>query len=95
MPTILREQELYDITLGAAFLGSGGGGSHKDGLRLLDELKSLDRAEVTMLHSKEMGDDEWAVMVAEIGSPRAFAINCISLFLGIKMPLSKRLRVLW
>jgi DUF917 family protein len=73
MPTIIREQELRDIVIGAAFLGSGGGGSPKDGLRLLDELKSLNRAEVTMIKCQEMGDDEWAVMVAEIGSPKAFA----------------------
>jgi DUF917 family protein len=73
MSRIVRGQELHDIVIGAAFLGSGGGGSPKDGLRLLDELKSLNKAEVTMLKCQEMGDDEWAVMVAEIGSPKAFA----------------------
>jgi hypothetical protein len=70
---MIREQELNDIIMGAAFLGSGGGGSPKDGLRLLDELKSLNKAEVTMLKCQEMADDEWAVMVAEIGSPKVFA----------------------
>ena len=73
MSRIIREQELRDIIIGAAFLGSGGGGSPKDGLRLLEELRALHKAEVTMLKCQEMGDDEWAVMVAEIGAPKAFA----------------------
>jgi len=73
MSRIIGEQELNDIIIGAAFLGSGGGGSPKDGLRLLEELKALNKAEVAMFKCQEMGDDEWAVMVAEIGSPKAFA----------------------
>lgn len=73
MPRIIREQGLHDIVIGAAFWGSGGGGSPKDGLRLLEELKAINKAKVTVLKCQEMGDDEWAVMVAEIGSPKAFA----------------------
>lgn len=72
MSSTLKEQELRDIITGAAFLGSGGGGSPKDGLRLLDELISLNKAEVTLISCKEMKDNEWAVMVAEFGSPKAF-----------------------
>ena len=72
MSRIIREQELRDVITGAAFLGSGGGGSPKDGLRLLDELSSLNKAEVTLISYKEMEDDDSAVMVAEFGSPKAF-----------------------
>jgi len=72
MSRIISEQELNDIIIGAAFMGSGGGGSPKDGLRLLDELKSLNKAKVTLINYKEMLDDECAVMVAEFGSPKAF-----------------------
>jgi DUF917 family protein len=73
MPRVIREQELKDIITGAAFMGAGGGGSPRDGLRLLDELESLNKAQVTLIDYQEMKDDEWAVMVAEIGAPRAFS----------------------
>lgn len=72
MPKIIGEQELSDIIKGAGFMGAGGGGSPRDGHRLLDELKSLNKAEVTLFDYKEMRDDERAVMVAEFGSPKAF-----------------------
>lgn len=72
MPRIIREQELSNIIIGAGFMGAGGGGSPKDGHRLLDELRSLNKAEVTLINYKEMKDNEWAVMVAEFGSPKAF-----------------------
>ncbi len=66
------EQDLRNIITGAAFMGSGGGGSPKDGLRLLDELASLHKAELTLISYKEMGKDDSAAMVAEFGSPMAF-----------------------
>jgi len=72
MSRILKEQDFKDIITGATFMGAGGGGSPKGGLRLLDELVSLSKAEVTLVRHQEMADDEWAVMVAEIGAPRAF-----------------------
>ena len=72
MTQVIKEQQLDDIIIGATFLGAGGGGSPKDGRRLLAELRNLDKAEVTFLDTEEMGDDERAVMVAEIGSPKAF-----------------------
>jgi len=72
MSKIIKEQELRDIITGAAFMGSGGGGSPTDGLRLLDELVSLNKAEVTLIPYTEMEDHDSAVMVAEFGSPKAF-----------------------
>lgn len=72
MPQILGEQEINDIMIGATFFGSGGGGSPRDGKKLLDDLKSKGRARVTMIDYREMKDDECAVMVAEFGSPKAF-----------------------
>ena len=73
MSRTLKEQEFKDIITGAAFLGAGGGGSPKDGLKLLAELRSRSKAAVTLFSHQEMGDDEWAVMVAEIGAPRAMS----------------------
>lgn len=71
MSKIIGEQELADIIIGAAFLAGGGGGAPSQGLKLLDELKSLNKAKVTLLDPEEMADDAWAVMVAIIGAPRA------------------------
>jgi DUF917 family protein len=73
MPRTIGEEDLRDIITGAALMGSGGGGSPLDGLRLLDELKSASKARVTLMGHEEMADDEWAVMVAEIGAPKAFS----------------------
>lgn len=72
MSMTMGEQELRDTITGAAFMGSGGGGSPKDGLRLLDELVSLDKTEVKLVGHEEMKENEFAVMVAEFGSPKAF-----------------------
>ncbi len=72
MSVTIGDQELRDIITGAAFMGSGGGGSPRDGLRLLDELVSLRKAAVTLIPYQEMGDRDLAVMVAEFGSPKAF-----------------------
>ncbi len=71
MSRIIQEQDLADVITGAAFLAGGGGGAPAHGFKLLDELKSLSRAQVTLLDLDEMRDDEWAAMVAIIGSPRA------------------------
>jgi len=73
MAKTIKERDLRDIITGAAFMGSGGGGSPKDGLKLLNELVSLGKAEVTLISHQEMADNEWAVMVAEMGAPRVFS----------------------
>jgi len=73
MPRTIGEQELRDIIAGAAFMGAGGGGSPKDGLKLLEELVSLGKSTLTLISPEEMGQDELAVMVAEIGAPRVFS----------------------
>lgn len=72
MSITIGEQELRQIITGAAFLGSGGGGSPSDGLRLLDELVSLHKATATLTPYTEMGSGDSAVMVAEFGAPKAF-----------------------
>jgi len=69
----VKEQELADIITGASFLAGGGGGPLEQGLRMLEELKSLNKAQVTLLDPEEMADESWAVMVAIIGAPRAMS----------------------
>ena len=71
MSRTIKEQELADIITGATFLAGGGGGAPEQGFKLLEELKSLKKAKVTLLDVDEMAGDAWAVMVAIIGAPRA------------------------
>jgi DUF917 family protein len=73
MAQTIGEQELRDIIAGAAFMGAGGGGSPREGHKLLRELVSLGKSELVLVNPEEMGEDKWAVMVAEIGAPRVFA----------------------
>lgn len=73
MERTIAEQEIRDIITGAAFLGAGGGGSPREGLKLLSELVALGKTEITLIDPGEMRDGEWAVMVAEIGAPRVFS----------------------
>ena len=51
MPKILREQELSDIIIGASLWELGGGGSSRDGHRLLDELKLLNKTSMGLKHT--------------------------------------------
>ena len=75
MPECLGAGDVRDILTGAAFFGGGGGGSLGDGLRLLDELERKGKVEIELLDLAEMAEDECAVMVAEIGAPKAFKLR--------------------
>lgn len=67
----LDENDVKNILYGATFLGSGGGGTLKDGLRLLSNVASKKKVELELISTDEMGDNEYAVMVAGIGAPKA------------------------
>jgi len=71
MSRVVKEQELRDLAIGATFMAAGGGGSPVNGMQLIDELVTKGRAEVTLIDTKEMKDDECSVMVVEFGSPKA------------------------
>lgn len=70
MVRTLGKQEVEEVLYGATLLGAGGGGSLRDGLRLLSEV-AQGEVRVEMVNPKEMGPNEYAVMVAGIGAPRA------------------------
>ena len=71
MAKTLVEKDLKHIIYGATLLGAGGGGSMKDGLRLLSDAASRRDVELNMVAPEEMGPGDCAVMVAGIGAPRA------------------------
>lgn len=66
----LRKENLLDIVAGATFLGSGGGGSPEDGIKLVDKI--FDVAQGVKLSSPdEVSDSAYVAMVAGIGAPKA------------------------
>ncbi len=71
MSRILRENDIKNILYGATFLGSGGGGALGDGLRLLSDAAKQKKVELELLGVNEMKNNEYAVMVAGIGAPKA------------------------
>ncbi|RLI34632.1 hypothetical protein DRO53_03125 [Candidatus Bathyarchaeota archaeon] len=64
------KRELEDVIWGATLLGAGGGGSPKNGLKLLEDLLKASPEGVTLISPEEFGSEEYAVMVAGIGSPK-------------------------
>lgn len=67
----LNENDIKNILRGATFLGAGGGGALNDGFRMLNEVAKIKKIELELLDIDEMGSNEYAVMVAGIGAPRA------------------------
>ncbi|MEM2104043.1 MAG: DUF917 domain-containing protein [Candidatus Bathyarchaeia archaeon] len=67
---ILDKENLLDIVSGATFLGSGGGGSPKDGLALVDKIVNMGGG-VKLASPDEVGDNDNVAMIAGIGSPKA------------------------
>lgn len=68
----LYEQDIIEILYGATLLGAGGGGSLKQGLAMLEGLKKDGEViELDLLELDEIGDNEYAAMVAGLGSPVA------------------------
>ncbi len=66
---ILGKAELEDVTWGSTLLGAGGGGSPREGLKLVKEMEN----EVTLLDPADLPESANAVAVAGLGSPKAFA----------------------
>ena len=66
----LSIQDLRDIVAGATFLGSGGGGSPENGLKLVDEIAKVVK-EVKLASPDEVADNEYVAMIAGMGAPKA------------------------
>lgn len=91
MSKFLKEKDVKNILYGATFLGAGGGGTLKDGLRLLEEVMNEveGELELEMVDPLDIKDHEYAVSVAGIGAPRAmeeleFGPEAIHVFEGME-----------
>lgn len=69
--TLLDKQALKDIIDGAALLGTGGGGPKNMALKILDTLE--DNQHIPMANLANVGDNDWVVVSAFLGSPDAVA----------------------
>ena len=65
---VLRESDLLPLSLGAALLGTGGGGNPYIGMLRLRELLRRG-ASVEVLPLEAIGDDDWIGSVGGIGAP--------------------------
>jgi len=66
---LLGKTELEDMTWGSTLLGAGGGGSPRDGLNLVKEMKN----EVTLVDPADLPEDANTVTVAGMGAPTAIS----------------------
>jgi uncharacterized protein len=66
----LDETALRNIVLGAGLLGSGGGGSVREGMKLVDRVLEFSD-HVLLIEPEEVGDDDWGAVIAGMGSPIA------------------------
>ena len=68
MRRMIGVQEVEDIALGAAVLGTGGGGDPYIG-KLMATQAIGDHGPVELVSIDEMGDEEWSVAIAMMGAP--------------------------
>jgi hypothetical protein len=66
----LYETSLRNIVVGAGFLGAGGGGSIKEGMRIVDHILEFDDG-VDLVEVREVPDSDWGAVIAGMGSPKS------------------------
>ena len=65
----LTKKDITDVLYGATLLGGGGGGSLKDGLRMLNKLS--DSVKLKLISIDEMDDKKYIGISAGMGAPKA------------------------
>ncbi|MEM2381679.1 MAG: DUF917 domain-containing protein [Candidatus Nezhaarchaeales archaeon] len=80
--------DLKDIVIGATFLGSGGGGSPENGLKLVEEIAKATK-EIKLASPDEVADNEYVAMIAGMGAPKAlkekgFGPEALHAFYGLE-----------
>jgi DUF917 family protein len=97
MRRIIGIQEVEDIALGAAVLGTGGGGDPYIG-KLMAQQAIREHGPVELVTVDEMADDDWSVCIAMMGAPTVMvekmpggeecvqAFNAVQSYLGRPIP---------
>ncbi|MEM2724825.1 MAG: DUF917 family protein, partial [Candidatus Nezhaarchaeales archaeon] len=62
----LSINDLKDIVVGATFLGSGGGGSPENGLKLVEAIANVTK-EIKLASPDEVADNDYVAMIAGMG----------------------------
>lgn len=77
MGRIIGRKEIENILVGATFFGSGGGGPLQPAMDLIEQVEERDgyTLEIELLDIEELNPDEYAAMVAGLGSPLALLGN--------------------
>jgi DUF917 family protein len=70
----LDREAMVNISLGGGLLGAGGGGSVREGGKLVDRILQFGSA-VDLASVDEIGDDSWGAVIAGMGSPVASKSN--------------------
>ena len=73
MRSLVREN-LLDISVGGGLLGAGGGGSVREGSKLVDRIFQFGTS-VDLATVDEVDDDAWGAVIAGMGSPVASKSN--------------------
>lgn len=78
---VLKEKEIVEVLYGATLLGAGGGGSLVYGTDMIAKLKEEGKdVSLELLSPEEIADDEYAAMVAGLGSPVAMRDDSNGMF---------------
>lgn len=90
----LYQNDVLDLLYGATFLGSGGGGTLKSGIELINRLAEEKSIELNLLDVSEINSDDYAAMVAGLGAPTAmeekkFGNEAIYAFEGLQKVMAK------
>jgi hypothetical protein len=70
----LDREAMINISLGGGLLGAGGGGSAREGLKLVDRVLQFGST-VDLVSVDEVADDSWGAVIAGMGSPVASKSN--------------------
>ncbi|MDD5169909.1 MAG: DUF917 family protein, partial [Syntrophales bacterium] len=71
MSRVLNLQDVKNILLGATLMGSGGGSSLEEGLRILDQAAKKGNFSVELVDVGEMEKEAYASGAAVVGAPSA------------------------
>jgi len=100
MGRMIGIQEVDDIALGAAVLGTGGGGDPYIG-KLMAQQSIREHGPVELVSVDEVPDDEWSVSIAMMGAPTVMVEKmpggdeCVQAFNAVQSYLGKPIKYIY